>query len=91
MTPSQKADRIKKQLSRINKDLKILAGKAKIENAEAITFYVARHTFATSLKKLGYSTSLISDAMGHSDEATTQIYLDSFENSVFEEANDRLL
>lgn len=91
LTPTQKANRIKKQLSRINKDLKILAEKAKIENAEAITFYVARHTFATSLKKLGYSTSLISDAMGHSDEGTTQIYLDSFDNSVFEEANDRLL
>ena len=91
LTPTQKAERIKKQLSNINKDLKILAEKAEIENPRAITFYVARHTFATSLKKLGYSTSLISDAMGHSDESTTQIYLDSFDNSVFEEANEHLL
>ena len=91
INPTQKADRIKKRLSQVNKDLKEIAGVCEIDNPQSITFYVARHSFATTLKRLGYSTSIISDAMGHSDERTTQIYLAGFDNSVFDEANEKLL
>lgn len=34
---------------------------------------------------------IISEAMGHPDEKTTQIYLEDFENSVLDEANRKLL
>jgi len=91
LSPTQKADRLKKRLSQVNKDLKEIANLCKIDSPQSISFYVARHSYATALKKLGYSTSIISDAMGHSDERTTQIYLASFDNSVFEEANAKLL
>ena len=56
-----------------------------------LTTYVARHSFATILKKSGVNIGLISEALGHSDIGTTQIYLDSFENSQIDEALKNLL
>ena len=56
-----------------------------------LTSYVARHSFATVLKRSGVNTSIISEAMGHSSEKVTQIYLDSFENTQIDEAMTNLL
>ena len=56
-----------------------------------ITTYVARHSFASVLKKSGVNIALISEALGHSDLATTQIYLDSFDNEQVDEAMKNLL
>lgn len=56
-----------------------------------LTSYVARHSFATVLKRSGVNTSIISEAMGHSSEKVTQIYLDSFENDQIDEAMSNLL
>ena len=53
--------------------------------------YVARHSFASVLKKSGVNIALISEALGHSDLATTQIYLDSFDNKQVDEAMKHLL
>lgn len=43
------------------------------------------------LKKSGVNIALISEALGHSDLATTQIYLDSFDNEQVDEAMKNLL
>jgi site-specific recombinase XerD len=72
----------------VNKDLKEIAALAKIEFN--LTTYVARHSYATVLKRSGVATAVISEALGHQNEKTTQIYLDSFENAVIDEA-DKLL
>ena len=56
-----------------------------------LTSYVARHSFATVLKRSGVNTSIISEAMGHSSEKVTQVYLDSFENDQIDEAMSNLL
>ena len=56
-----------------------------------LTTYVARHSFATSLKRSGVNTSLICEALGHSSERVTQIYLDSFGNDQMEDAMKKLL
>jgi site-specific recombinase XerD len=53
--------------------------------------YTARHSFASVLKKSGVNIALISEALGHSDLATTQIYLDSFDNEQVDEAMKNLL
>lgn len=53
--------------------------------------YVGRHSFASVLKKSGVNIALISEALGHSDLATTQIYLDSFDNEQVDEAMKNLL
>ena len=54
-----------------------------------VTTYVARHSFATVLKKSG--VNIISEALGHHSLKTTQIYLDSFENSQIDVAMQNLL
>ena len=56
-----------------------------------VLFHVARHTFATVLKRSGVNIAIISESLGHSDLSTTQIYLDSFENSQIDEAMQHLL
>ena len=53
--------------------------------------YDRTHTFATVLKRSGVNIAIISESLGHSDLSTTQIYLDSFENSQIDAAMQHLL
>lgn len=82
-------NRIDRILKIVNADLKDIGKKAEID--EKLTTYVARHSYATILKRSGISTSIISEALGHDSEKTTKIYLDSFENSVLDEASKAIL
>ena len=88
-TPLQKQNRIHKILAKVNKNLKLLAAELGVEGN--VTTYVARHSFASVLKKSGVNIALICEALGHSDLATTQIYLDSFDNEQVDEAMKNLL
>ena len=45
-----------------------------------LTTYVARHSFATILKRSGAPIEFISESLGHQDLKTTENYLDSFED-----------
>ncbi|OYU93939.1 MAG: hypothetical protein CFE21_18290 [Bacteroidetes bacterium B1(2017)] len=83
--PMTIANRLKKTLRAVNLNLKDLCRTAGLD--ESLTTYVARHTFATALKKSLVSTAIISEMMGHKSEAITQIYLDSFDDSVKYEAS----
>ncbi len=87
--PAQILDRVKKVNKSVNKELKEIAKKANVEFN--LTTYVARHSYATIMKRIGASTSIISESLGHDSEKTTQIYLDSFENKELDEANRALL
>jgi site-specific recombinase XerD len=89
LTETSRKNRIHKILVLTNTDLNTISEKAELKTK--LTTYVARHSYATVLKKSGISTSIISEAMGHSSERTTQIYLDSFENTVLDEANKNIL
>jgi integrase len=73
--------RIKNRLKRLSKDLSEIATELEINHADKITFYWARHTYATTLKRSGISTAVISEALGHNSEATTKAYLDKFEQT----------
>jgi integrase len=53
-----------------------------------LTTYVSRHSWATIAKKQGIPTAIISDGLGHESESTTQVYLDSFDTEVLDNAND---
>lgn len=88
-TEVQKANRIHKVLAKVNKCLKEIG--TELNLPIDITTYVARHTYATVLKRSGVNTSIISESLGHSSEKITQIYLDSFENSQIDEAMKNLL
>jgi len=88
-TEQQKINRIHKVITKVNKNLKDIGKELKIPIN--LTTYVARHSYATVLKRSGVSTSIISESLGHSSEKITQIYLDSFENSQIDEAMKNLL
>jgi integrase len=52
------------------------------EIAMKVGTYAARHSFSTVLKRKGVSTSYIKESLGHSSEAITESYLDSFTDDV---------
>ena len=88
-TPQQIQNRLRKVLKQVNKNMKLIGAELGIETP--ITTYVARHTYATVLKRSGVSTLIISNALGHESESITQTYLDDFDQDVFFEANKNLL
>ena len=85
----QICNRVHKVIGHVNTNLKRIAEMAGLK--VNLTTYVARHTFATVLKRSGVNIAIISESLGHSDLETTQIYLDSFENSQIDEAMKNLL
>ena len=88
-TEIQQSNRIHKTIVKVNRRLKNIGKELGID--KKLTTYVARHSHATTLKRAGVSTSIISEALGHSSEKVTQIYLDSFENTQMSNAMQNLL
>ena len=88
-TAIQIRDKVRKANKAANKALHRIGEKLGIPID--LTTYVARHSYATVLKRSGVSTAIISESLGHSSEKVTQIYLDSFENSQIDEAMKNLL
>lgn len=88
-TALQKQNRIHKMRGKVNYNLKVIGKRLGIDIS--VTTYVARHSFASVLKKSGVNIAIISEALGHSDLATTQIYLDNFDNEQMDEAMKNLL
>lgn len=89
ITPMQKSNRVHKVCHQVNVELRAFAKELGI-TAE-VTTYVARHSFATILKKSGVNIGIISQALGHQDIKTTQIYLSKFDNEQVDEAMKNLL
>lgn len=73
----------------MNKKLKIISDRLNLDTN--LSTYVARHSWATIAKRSGISTAIISEGLGHDSEITTQIYLDSFENNVLDDANEQII
>lgn len=89
ITPMQKSNRVHKICHQVNAELRAFAQELGI-TAE-VTTYVARHSFATILKKSGVNIGIISQALGHQDIKTTQIYLSKFDNEQVDDAMKNLL
>lgn len=53
-----------------------------------ITFYTARHSFATYLKFNNVPIDAISEMLGHSDIKTTQAYLNKLPNKKLDKIVD---
>lgn len=77
------------KLKVINKDLRSIAKELKIQNYLDLTFYVARHTFATVLALNGVAISEISESLKHSSTKTTESYLHTLTHRL--DKNDELL
>ena len=74
-TEEKKHNRIKTALKKVNKELRLIGKELEID--AYLTFYVARHTLASELFwKKGASAGEVMSLLGHSDLATTQIYLE---------------
>lgn len=73
----------------MNKKLKKISELLKLD--VPLTTYVTRHSWATIAKRSGISTAVISEGLGHTTEEITQVYLDSFENDVLDDANDLII
>ncbi len=72
-----------------NKYIKRVATMCEIE--DTVTTYVARHSWATIAKKLGYSKDLIAEALGHEyGNKVTGVYLDNYEKEIIDEANSKV-
>ena len=56
-----------------------------------LTSYVARHSWASIAKSQDVPVSAICEAMGHTTERTTRIYLKSFDNTLVDCANQKVL
>lgn len=81
---------INQWIKNTNKHLKKTAVYLGIESP--ITTYVARHTFATTAKKLGYSNELIAEALGHEyGNKITNIYLDDFDTELLDEMHRKVI
>lgn len=79
----------KGQLMRINRHLKTI-GKL-VELPIPLSTYVVRHAWATIARDKGIDLSIISEGLGHDNEATTRIYLDSIRTTKVDEANRVIL
>ena len=87
---SQKGrERYKQQRKRVNRKLREIAKLSSI--SEEITTYYARHSWATIAKRKMIPVTMISEALGHADLKTTQIYLDSFDNEDLDAANENIV
>ena len=87
-TAKKQKDRIHSILKKVNKDLNEMAVKLGID--KGVTTYVSRHSYATVLKYMGVSTSMIAEHLGH-DEHNTQIYLDDFDDTSLKESAEKAL
>ena len=76
---------IKNGLKTFNKYLRKIAEDLDIESD--LTSYVARHSWATIGKHMNIPIQVISEGLGHDSIQTTQIYLDSFDKNVIDEAS----
>lgn len=77
------------QMLLINRKLKKVATKVGLHIP--LTLYVARHSWASIAKAKNVPLSVISGAMGHDSESTTQIYLSSIQTNTIDEANHDIL
>lgn len=71
-------------LKRYNLNLKKISDRMGLK--KPLTSYVSRHTWATIAKKCGVKIQVISEAMGHTSEETTRIYLDTLDRDILNEA-----
>lgn len=81
-----------KRLKRIAKDCQAVEGGEKSElRISGLASHAARHTWATLARHAHIPLLVISEALGHTSEKTTAIYLASLDRSYLDKANDKVL
>jgi len=88
-TPEKQNNKIQQAIKTVNKYMKKIGEELKLPIK--VTTYVARHSYATVLKRSGAPIAFISESLGHKDLKTTESYLDSFEDDTKMEYQKQLL
>lgn len=89
VTDRQKHYRINKMAKQVNTGIRAVADLLCIDT-ENLTFYSARHSYATALERKGVSRVIISQALGHESLETTAIYLKEFGDMDIDAADELL-
>ncbi len=76
-------------LHKINRSLKEIGRMANL--SIPLTTYVSRHSWATIAKRKNIPLSVISEALGHDSETTTQIYISSIDPATIDKANSLII
>lgn len=91
-----KAKDVKKQyiqardeLRRYNRSLKEIGQSCGIESN--LTSYVARHSFASIANNKKVPLTVISQALGHDNPKTTEVYLSAFNNDTMDDYNELII
>lgn len=90
ITEKQKMQRRKEMRKRVNEALRAIVARIGMK-AEGFTLYVARHTYATALKRANFPHALIQDVLGHSDIRITEGYLAKSDFAALDGANAAIL
>ena len=77
------------QLIKINRLLKRVGELADLNIS--LSTYVSRHAWASIAREKNVPLAVISEGLGHNNELTTQIYLDSIKNTEIDKANQLIL
>ena len=86
---ADEARQYQNQIHLINHHLKQLGKRLGLSSK--LTSYVARHSWASIAKSQNVPVAAISEAMGHTSERTTRIYLKWFDNTQVDQANQTVL
>ncbi len=89
MNESKALANYRNALHSVNKKLKIIS--EMVDAPFPLSMYVARHSWASIAKSKNIPISVICEGMGHNSERTTQIYLNSLNTSVIDNANRLIL
>lgn len=73
----------------INRNLKKIGRMAGL--CIPLTTYVAHHTWASTMRDMGYDLSIVSTGLGHENLKTTQIYLSSIDTMAVTKANKKMI
>ena len=73
----------------VNRNLKKIGAMAGLSTP--LTTYVARHTWASTMRDMGCDLSVISRGLGHENLKTTQIYLSAIDTAAVADANTRMI
>lgn len=72
----------------VNRNLKVVATLADI--TKPLTFHISRHSFADQLGKVTKTITVIKEALGHSEERTTRLYMNALGDERLDEDMEKL-
>lgn len=73
----------------VNRNLKLVGRMAGLP--VTLTTYVARHSWASTMRDMGFDISIISSGLGHDNLKTTQIYLSTIDTATVAKANRKMI